>query len=92
MRSPFLWFADFYAEYSLRLGKTSLNFNVNIDNLFNVDTTTAYYKYRDYGGFWVSDEELLANQWDLEDRPDYIPNAMFKMAATFFPRSPGAWG
>ena len=48
--------------------------------------------YRDYGGFWVSDEELLANQWDLEDRPDFVPNAMFKMAATFFPPIAGRLG
>ncbi|MCJ7612757.1 MAG: hypothetical protein MUP19_10890, partial [Candidatus Aminicenantes bacterium] len=35
-RTPFLWFANLYAEYSLRLGKTSLIFNVNVDNVFNV--------------------------------------------------------
>lgn len=85
MRTPFLWFADLYAEYSLRLGKTSLNFNVNVDNLFDAGTALLYYPYRDYGGFWVSDEELRLNQWDLGDRPDFIPNAMFKKSATFFP-------
>ena len=40
----------------------------------------------------MSDEELLANQWDLEDRPDFVPNAMFKMAATFFPPIAGRLG
>jgi hypothetical protein len=85
MRTPFLWFADFYAEYSLRLGKTSLNFNVNVDNVFNTNTTTLYYPYRDFGGFWLSDPEALANQWDLGDRPDFIPNAMFMKTATRFP-------
>ena len=37
-RTPFLWLTNFYAEYSLKFGKTSLNFNVNVDNIFNIAT------------------------------------------------------
>ena len=34
-RMPFLWFANLYAEYNLKIGKTRLNFNVNVDNLMS---------------------------------------------------------
>ncbi len=85
MRTPFLWFADLYAEYSLKLGKTSLNFNVNVDNVFNTRTTTTYYPFRDYGGFYVSDDDLLANNWDLEDIADFIPDPRFMKESSFFP-------
>ncbi len=84
IRTPFLWFADFYVEYSLKLGKTSLNFNVNVENAFNLDTANSLYQWRDYGGFWVSDEESLANNWDLEDRGDLILDPRFGMESSFY--------
>jgi hypothetical protein len=42
-RSPSLWFLNLYAEYNLKLGKNSLQFSVNVDNVSNNDTGTYYY-------------------------------------------------
>jgi hypothetical protein len=40
-RTPFLYYADAYAEYNWRLGhRYVLQFNVNLSNVFNVETAT----------------------------------------------------
>jgi hypothetical protein len=40
-RSPFLYYADAYAEYNWRLGgRYALQFSVNLSNVFNVETPT----------------------------------------------------
>jgi hypothetical protein len=85
MRTPFLWFTDLYVEYGLRMGKTSLNFSINIDNLFNAGTVTAYYKFRDFNFGWISDDDLLAKNWDLADLPDFIPDPRFLKPEYFYP-------
>ena len=43
-RTPFLQYANFYAEYNLKLGKNTLQLSVNVDNVF--DTKTARRKYQ----------------------------------------------
>ncbi len=65
-RTPFLWFTNLYAEYSLRLGKTSLSFNVNVDNVFNIATTTMYWPCRTLYNLDVTEDELLSGDWELE--------------------------
>ena len=42
-RSPASWFLNLYAEYSLKLGKNTLQFSVNVDNVTDNDTATWYY-------------------------------------------------
>jgi hypothetical protein len=86
MRSPFLWFTNLYAEYNLRLGKTTLNFNINIDNLFDVKIAQDIYDMRTFWDLIISDEKLLSGDWDLED-PDvgYVPDPAFMMKAAFYP-------
>jgi hypothetical protein len=42
-RTPSLWFVNLYAEYNLKLGKNTLQFSVNVDNVSNNDTGTYYY-------------------------------------------------
>jgi hypothetical protein len=66
-RTPFLWFANFYAEYNLRLGKNTLNFNINVDNLFDTATARRIYNYRTLYQLDVSEDDVLANNYDLED-------------------------
>ena len=85
-RSPFLWFTNLYAEYSLRLGKTTLNFNINIDNLFNIKTAYSLYDMRTKWNLNISQEKLLSGDWDLDD-PEigYIPDPAFMMEADFYP-------
>jgi hypothetical protein len=42
-RTPSLWFFNLYAEYSLKLGRNTLQFSVNVENITNNDTATWYY-------------------------------------------------
>jgi hypothetical protein len=84
-RTPFLWFTNLYAEYSLRLGKTSLNFNVNIDNVFNVATTTAFFPYRNLYNLTVTEDQILSGDWELDSSVGYVPNNAFGMDGNFFP-------
>lgn len=64
-RTPFVWFANVYAEYNLRLGKTRLNFNLNVDNVFNLGQATRIYNYRTLKGLKVSETEVLSKNWDI---------------------------
>jgi hypothetical protein len=86
IRTPFLWFANLYAEYSLRLGKTTLNFNINVDNLFNIKTAQDISDMRTYWDLNVSEEKLRSGNWDLDD-PEigYIPDPAFMMKYQFYP-------
>ena len=49
-RTPFLWFANLYVEYNLKLGKNNLNINVNVDNVFNTRTAQRIYQIYNSGG------------------------------------------
>jgi hypothetical protein len=84
-RTPFVWFANLYAEYSLRMGKTALSFNVNIDNVFNVSTATLYYPYRNVYYVSIPEAQIFSKDWELEDAPGYVRNNAFGMKAVFFP-------
>jgi hypothetical protein len=64
-RTPFFWFANAYAEYNLRLGKYTLNFNVNVDNIFDLKIARRLYAYRMYYNITVTEDEVLAKNWDL---------------------------
>jgi hypothetical protein len=83
-RTPFLWFANLYAEYNLKLEKTMLNFNVNVDNVFDVATTTRYWDHRHYGPLQVTEDQVLSKDWDLETS-GYVPDPMFKKSYSFYP-------
>ena len=86
MRTPFLWFANLYAEYNLRLGRTTLNFNINIDNLFNIKTAQNIWDWRTYWDLNVSEEKLRSGNWDLDDpEVGYIPDPAFMMKYDFYP-------
>lgn len=83
-RTPFLWYADVYTEYSLKLGgKYALQFNLNIDNLFNVDTAQRIWQIRTANMIEVTQEELLNNTWDLP--ADYVPDPRFEKEMWFYP-------
>ncbi|MCJ7587654.1 MAG: TonB-dependent receptor [Candidatus Aminicenantes bacterium] len=84
-RTPFLWIANFYAEYSLRMGKTSLSFNVNVDNVFDTSTTTAYFPFRNLFDLTVTEDQILSKDWELDESVDYVPNNLFRMKGLFFP-------
>jgi len=84
-RTPFLWFANLYAEYSLRLGETSLSFNVNVDNIFNAATTVVYYPSSTRYPLEVTEDQILSKDWELETTPGYVPASAFMKPAGFYP-------
>jgi hypothetical protein len=83
-RTPFLWFANLYAEYSLRFGKTSLAFNLNIDNIFDVRTAVQRYPWRTLYQLTPTQEQILTNSWELETS-GYVPDARFNKDYAFYP-------
>jgi hypothetical protein len=84
-RTPFLWIVNLYAEYSLRMGATALSFNVNVDNVLDIATTTAYFPYRNLYDLTVTEDQLLSGNWDLNESVGYVPNNAFRMDGLFFP-------
>ncbi len=87
-RTPFLRTLNLYAEYALRLGKTTVAFNVNVDNVFNVATTTAYFPWRNINNLTVTEDMILAGNWQLDESVGYGPdnvNNAFGLAGLFYP-------
>ena len=84
-RTPFLWFANLYAEYRLRLGKTSLAFNVNVDNVFDSKTTLRRYPAKSLYTLEVTEDQILNNSYELETSAGYAPHPMYNMNWAFFP-------
>jgi len=84
-RTPFLWLANLYAEYSLRLGQSLLSFNINVDNVFDVATTTAYFPYRNLYNLTVIEDQILSKDWELDESVGYVPNNAFRMDGLFVP-------
>jgi len=84
-RTPFYWFANAYAEYNLRLaGKYTLQFNVNVDNLFNLNIAQRLYEYRTYYQLSVDEDTVLAGNWDLtSSNYDYEQDPRYKMKLQF---------
>jgi len=84
-RTPFLWIFNLYAEYIFRMGKTSLAFNVNVDNVFNIATATGYYPMRNLYNLTVTEDMILSGDWQLDESVGYVPNNAFGMPGLFYP-------
>jgi hypothetical protein len=84
-RTPFLWFANVYAEYNLRLGKNILNFNVNVDNIFNVKTARRIFEYRTLYDIDITEAKVLSKNFDLADGLDFVQDPRFGEKMTFYP-------
>ncbi len=83
-RSPFLFLANLYLEYSLRLGRNTLSLNLNVENLFNAGTAQRLYPFYNRYSVALSQEELLAGTWNIDaHNPELDPR--FLMAADFLP-------
>jgi len=82
-RTPFLMFANLYAEYNLKLGNNTLNFNVNIDNLFNTRTAMRTYSRFNIGNVAVTDEQLVNNAWDI-NTIGYTPDPLYGTDMWFY--------
>jgi hypothetical protein len=84
-RTPFYWFANAYAEYNLRLAdKYTLQFNVNVDNLFDLNIAQRLYPYRTYYQLSVDEDTVLTGDWDLTTSEyGYEQDPRYKMKDTF---------
>lgn len=83
-RTPFVWFANVYAEYNLKLGKYRLNFNVNVDNIFNVGTATRLWNNRTLYDIGISEDKVLSKNWDLADGEDFVQDPRFGEKMNFY--------
>jgi hypothetical protein len=83
-RTPFLWFANVYAEYNLRIGKYTLNFNVNVDNVFNIATARRLYEYRTLYDIGVNSDTVLSKNWDLASGEDFVEDPRFGQKMNFY--------
>jgi len=83
-RTPFLWFTNLYAEYNLNLGKTKLNFNINVDNAFDIVTTTYYWGLRALYQLQVTEDQVLSKNWELETS-GFVPDPRFRKEFLFYP-------
>jgi hypothetical protein len=81
-RAPFMWFANFYVEYNIKLGKNNLNINLNVDNVFDIKTAQRIYPIYNQGAVAISDERIAQGPWDINDYepvldPRYLMEANF---------------
>ena len=66
-RAPFLWFANFYIEYNLKLGKNTLNINLNVDNAFDIKTAQRIYPIYNQGAVAISEDRIAQGPWNIND-------------------------
>lgn len=68
-RTPMFYNADLYAEYNLKLGKTNLQFNINITNVFNFKIAQNIWERKTLYNLYLTEVQLLSANWEY---PDYI--------------------
>ncbi|MFQ6110240.1 MAG: hypothetical protein ACE5L7_11880, partial [Candidatus Aminicenantales bacterium] len=75
-RTPFLFFANFYAEYNLKVtDRYRLQLNLNLDNFTNTATARRIYARMNYTSARLADDERLAT-WDYTYNPDALSGAV----------------
>ncbi len=90
-RTPFVFFANAYAEYEVRLGgRKAVRFNVNIDNIFNARTATRIYSNKYRYNISPGDAALLSTDW--APAPDEELDPRFGMAYGFMAPISGRLG
>ncbi len=62
-RTHFLFQTDFYAEYSLKLGRHSVLLSANITNLFNSQSATTVFTQRYRYNITPGDAALVSTNW-----------------------------
>ena len=67
-RTPFYWYCNLYAEYNLKLSdRYRIQFNVNVDNLFDTGIAQRVYADRTLYGLYVTEDEHLSKSWNITD-------------------------
>ena len=83
-RTPFLFYANAYAEYNLKIaGKYNLQLSVNVDNVFNTKTARMVWQTVNQDNPYLSDEELKAG-WNYETL-DYYKDPRFLKEMLYYP-------
>jgi hypothetical protein len=84
-RTPFMVTANLYAEYNINLGgDTRLNFNINVDNIFDNEEAIKIHSRINNARLAFSDEDKATGQVDWKTLP-YDPNPMYLMPEVFYP-------
>jgi len=84
-RTPFMVIGNLYIDYSINLGgSTRLNFNINVDNVFDNSKATRIYNRINNARLAWPDELKATGQQDWRDMP-YNPNPMYLMPQVFYP-------
>ena len=83
-RTPFLFYANAYAEYNLKIaGKYNLQLSVNVDNVFNTKTARMVWQTVNQDNPYLTDEEMLAG-WDYS-KLDYYKDPRFLKEMLYYP-------
>ena len=94
-RAPFLWFADLYVEYNLKVtDRYRIQLSLNVDNVFDVSTARRIYSKLNQTSTVLTDDERLAG-WTYDDAArtvttnartlTYIADPRFMMEMAFYP-------
>ncbi len=94
-RSPFILFANLYAEYNLKItDRYRIQLNINVDNVFNVATARRIYAKMNQTSTVLTDDERLAG-WTYDNNAytvtsnartlTYIPDPRFLKEMAFYP-------
>ena len=82
-RTPFLWFANVYVDYDFKIGPTSLQVNLNVDNVFDVKTSQRTYAIYNQGADAVGDARIAQGTWDINDYNPLL-DPRYKKAMSFY--------
>jgi len=94
-RTPFLMFANVYAEYNLKVtDRYRIQLNLNVDNIFDVKTARRIHTLMNQTSVVLTDDERLAG-WDYDENAHtlttnartatWIPDPRFLQETTFYP-------
>jgi hypothetical protein len=87
-RMPWTAWADMYAEYTLNIGKTSVNFNLQVNNITNTKQWQWYNTAVNRLTMPISDDQILSKTYDWQSQvANYWPDASFKKSSWQF----GTW-
>ena len=90
-RTPFVFFANAYFEYGVKLGqRAGLRFSLNIDNLFNARTAQRIYSTKYRYNMSPGDAALIANNW--APAADEVVDPQFGMPYSFMAPISGRFG
>ena len=81
-RTPFMVLTNLYAEYNLNFGEGyRLQFNVNVDNVFNNGTAERIFSTLNLGSVTVTEDELITG-YDYTTK-DYVQDPRYGMEMWF---------